>query len=173
MEQMTQSFLDFARPPKLTRQTVEIDQVAEQCVELVRRRCEMLGIRLSCRADTIQVMGDPQQLRQVILNVLLNAIDAQPNGGKIDVAITEDDASGVCRIEIADQGSGISREHGERIFEPFVSTKETGMGLGLAISRRIMRSHGGDISMKCVADQGAIFCIQLPLSEINAGVARV
>jgi signal transduction histidine kinase len=173
MEQMTQSFLDFARPPKLTRQAVEIDQVAEQCVELVRRRCEMLGIKLSCHADAIQVMGDPQQLRQVILNVLLNAIDAQPNGGKIDVTMAEEPATGMCRIEIADQGTGISGDYGERIFDPFVSTKETGMGLGLAISRRIMRSHGGDITVKNGADQGADFCIQLPLSEINAGVASV
>jgi signal transduction histidine kinase len=173
MEQMTQSFLDFARPPKITRQAVEIDQVAEQCLELVRRRCEMLGIKLSCQADIIQVMGDPQQLRQVILNVLLNAIDAQPDGGRIDVTITENTAKNLCQIRIADQGHGISDEHGERIFDPFVSTKETGMGLGLAISRRIMRSHGGDITMKNGTDQGAIFLIQLPSSEINAGVASV
>jgi signal transduction histidine kinase len=170
MEQMTQSFLDFARPPKLTRQAIDIDQVAEQCLELVRRRCEMLGIRLFCQADSIQVMGDPQQLRQVILNVLLNAIDAQPDGGDIGVTIAEDKTTGMCRIEIADQGPGISGEHGERIFDPFVSTKETGMGLGLAISRRIVRSHGGDIVTRNHTDRGAVFCIQLPLSEITAGV---
>lgn len=173
MEQMTQSFLDFARPPKLTRQPLQIDQVVEQCVELVRRRCEMLGIRLSCQANAIHVMGDPQQLRQVILNVLLNAIDAQPNGGRIDVTIHEDAASSMCQIQIIDQGPGISGDHGERIFDPFVSTKETGMGLGLAISRRIMRSHGGDISTKKGPDQGAQFSIQLPLSEIKTEVASV
>lgn len=173
MEQMTQSFLDFARPPKLTRQSVEIDQVADHCVELVRRRCEMLGIKLACTADAIQVMGDPQQLRQVLLNVLLNAIDAQPNGGEIDVRITEDAVAGMCRIEIADGGAGISAEQNERIFEPFVSTKETGMGLGLAISRRIVRSHGGEITTRQNPGKGAVFTIQVPLSEITAGVARV
>ena len=173
MEQMTQSFLDFARPPKLTRQTVEIDQLAEQCVELVRRRCETLGIKLTCQADSMPAMGDPQQLRQVILNVLLNAIDAQPDGGAIDVCIREDSESGVCRIEIADAGPGVSGEHRERIFEPFVSTKETGMGLGLAISRRIVRSHGGEITTCNRAGRGAVFSIQLPLSEISAGVMSV
>jgi signal transduction histidine kinase len=173
MEQMTQSFLDFARPPKLTRQTVEIDQIAEQCVELVRRRCEMLGIKLSCAAEPIQVMGDPQQLRQVLLNVLLNAIDAQPNGGKINVVITDDPTAGQCHIEIADAGPGIAAEQRDRVFDPFVSTKETGMGLGLAISRRIVRSHGGEISSSNGSSTGAVFSIDLPLSEVTAGVARV
>jgi two-component system, NtrC family, sensor histidine kinase HydH len=172
MEQMTQSFLDFARPPRLVRQAVQLNQVAEQCVELVRRRCEMLLIRLSLKAEAIQVMGDPQQLRQVILNVLLNAIDAQPNGGKIDVTITEEVAWGMCRIDIDDAGPGISSDQGDRVFDPFVSTKETGMGLGLAISRRIVRSHGGEISIVNGAGRGAAFSIQLPSSEISAGVTH-
>jgi two-component system, NtrC family, sensor histidine kinase HydH len=173
MEQMTQSFLDFARPPRLTRDTVEIAQVAEQCVELVRRRCEMLGIDLVCRAEPIRVMGDPQQLRQVILNILLNAIDAQPGGGTIEISIAEDAQSSMCRLEIADAGGGIPAEDRERIFDPFVSTKETGMGLGLAISRRIVRSHGGEIKTSNRPGRGAVFQIQLPLSGISAGVSLV
>ena len=170
MEQMTQSFLDFARPPKLVRDMVEIDQVAEQCVELVRRRCETLGIRLFCHAESICVVGDPQQLRQVILNVLLNAIDAQPSGGKIDILISEHSESRSCRIEIADAGQGILAENRDHIFDPFVSTKETGMGLGLAISRRIVRSHGGEITTTNRRGSGAVFQIQLPLSDLSAGV---
>jgi two-component system, NtrC family, sensor histidine kinase HydH len=174
MEQMTQSFLDFARPPKLARQSVELNQVVEQCLDLVRRRCEMLGIEVSLGAEPqVQVMGDAQQLRQVILNLLLNAIDAQPNGGRIAVRIAEDPESHECTIEITDNGSGIPQESHDRIFDPFVSTKETGMGLGLAISRRIVRSHGGEITALNSPDGGAVFRIQLPAVEITQGVVSV
>lgn len=177
MEQMTQSFLDFARPPKLTRQPIELNQIIEQCQELVRRRCGMLGIEMKIDAVPLTVMGDPQQLRQVILNLLLNAIDAQPNGGSIKLAVREDKSSGHCVIEIVDHGSGISDELRQRIFDPFVSSKETGMGLGLAISRRIVRSHGGDITASSRSTggngaSGATFKITLPLSEITAGATR-
>lgn len=178
MEQMTQSFLDFARPPKLTRQPIELNQVLEQCQELVRRRCSMLGIDMTVEAEPLTVMGDPQQLRQVILNLLLNAIDAQPNGGSIRLAVQQDKQSDHCFIEVTDRGGGISDELRERIFEPFVSSKETGMGLGLAISRRIVRSHGGDITAnnRCPGENGACgatFRVTLPLSENFSGVAHV
>jgi two-component system sensor histidine kinase HydH len=177
MEQMTQSFLDFARPPKLTRQPIELNQVIEQCQELVRRRCGMLGIEVTIDAQPLTVMGDPQQLRQVILNLLLNAIDSQPNGGFIKLVVKEDQQSGHCVIEIIDCGSGISDELRVRIFDPFVSSKETGMGLGLAISRRIVRSHGGDITAISPSKgengaSGATFRITLPLSDITAGATH-
>jgi signal transduction histidine kinase len=173
MEQMTQMFLDFARPPKLIRQSFDLKQVVEQCLELVRRRCEMLHIAIDFQAEPISVMGDFQQLRQVVLNLLLNAIDAQPDGGRIEVKLAEDFDAGACHIEIADEGSGISDEYRDRIFDPFVSTKETGMGLGLAISRRIVRSHGGEITTAKQANRGTIFRIDLPLSEVPEGAARV
>ncbi len=173
MEQMTQMFLDFARPPKLIRQSFDLKQVVEQCLELVRRRCEMLHIAIDFQAEPISVRGDFQQLRQVVLNLLLNAIDAQPEGGRIEVKLTEDFDAGACHIEIADEGSGIPDEYLDRIFDPFVSTKETGMGLGLAISRRIVRSHGGEITTAKQASRGTIFRIELPLSEVPEGAARV
>jgi two-component system sensor histidine kinase HydH len=177
MEQMTQSFLDFARPPKLVRQPIELNQIIEQCQELVRRRCNMLGIEMTVDTEPLTVMGDPQQLRQVILNLLLNAIDAQPNGGSIKLAIHEDQQRVQCVIEVIDRGSGISDELRERIFDPFVSSKETGMGLGLAISRRIVRSHGGDIAASSRSSsengaQGATFRITLPLSEVPTGATH-
>jgi two-component system sensor histidine kinase HydH len=177
MEQMTQSFLDFARPPKLVRQPIELNQVIEQCRELVRRRCCMLGIEMTVDAEPLTVMCDPQQLRQVILNLLLNAIDAQPNGGSIKLAVREDQQHGQCVIEVVDRGSGICDELRERIFDPFISSKETGMGLGLAISRRIVRSHGGDIAASSRGSSengapGATFRITLPLSEIPTGATH-
>ncbi len=173
MEQMTQLFLDFARPPKLIRQSLDLKQVVEQCLELVRRQCEMLHIAIEFQAKPITIRGDSQQLRQVILNLLLNAIDAQPEGGKIHLKLVEDIEAGSCWIEVGDEGSGIPQEYQDRIFDPFVSTKETGMGLGLAISRRIVRSHGGEIATFPRAERGTIFRIELPVSELSEGVARV
>ena len=104
MERMTQTFLDFARPPKLIRQPVELIQVVDQCRELVRRRCETLGIQMTVHAEPITVMGDPQQLRQVILNLLLNAIDAQPDGGSIRLSIGETTATACASLRLPMRG---------------------------------------------------------------------
>jgi signal transduction histidine kinase len=107
----------------------------------------------------------------VLLNLLLNALDALPSGGSIHLKWNSDDravAMGETNwilIQVCDTGSGIPPDLGDQIFEPFVSSKDTGTGLGLTISRRIVEAHGGRIDAASRPEGGAIFTIRLPCGE--------
>jgi signal transduction histidine kinase len=115
-------------------------------------------------------MGDPSEIRQVLLNLMINAMQAMPEGGTLSVTACPDLLDGdvpVVRIEIGDTGSGIDPAHLEKIWEPFYTTKERGSGLGLAIVRRIVESHGGGVAVRSDAREGTRFSIDLP--RIAAG----
>ncbi len=114
-------------------------------------------------ADNFYVHGD--KVSQVLLNIILNAIDAVSGEGKIHVEIKKSDSG--LQVSISDNGPGISIADRERIFEPFVSNKEDGTGLGLSISRKIIASYGGDITVSESKDGGACFTISLPDSDAD------
>lgn len=163
MHQMLQTFLDFARPPKLAVQETSLSELCQQAVEVARPRARRLGIVIVVKAlPAVSVLVDPRQLRQVLLNLIINAIDAQPTGGRIDLSSSLLADSDQVVIEVADAGPGIDDEVADRIFEPFVSTKDTGIGLGLAVSRRIIQSHDGELGAENLAGGGAKFRIVLP-----------
>ncbi len=105
------------------------------------------------------IEADHEQLRQVFLNLVLNSLDALPHGGAIQVTAAGGDG---VTITVADDGPGISAEPADQIFEPYVSTKETGLGLGLAICRRIVDAHGGRITAANGPAGGAVFTVRLP-----------
>ena len=168
MEQMLQTFLDFARPARLIRDRVDAVAEAQQAIDIVRPRAERVGVTIKHRiGSAVELLADRQQLRQVLLNLLINAIDAQPSGGEIVVRIGPA-AGGEASIEVADRGAGIVPEIQQRLFEPFVSSKETGIGLGLAVSQRIVSSHGGRITAANRLDGGATFSVRLPLYNPSA-----
>ncbi|MBX3427828.1 MAG: hypothetical protein KF688_19265 [Pirellulales bacterium] len=161
MQQMLQTFLDFARPPRLVRRSVDLSDVARQTIELAKSRADRLGVMLVLDAtDVVELEADPQQLRQVLVNLIFNAIEAQPGGGRIDVAVRTAGERAI--VEVADRGPGISPQIVARLFEPFVSTKETGVGLGLAVSQRIIASHGGRVEGFNPPSGGALFRVELP-----------
>jgi len=111
------------------------------------------------------VNGDPEQLHQIFVNLLLNGIEAMPQGGSLIVGIDADnDVRRVCRITVSDSGDGIPQAILERIFEPFATSKEHGTGLGLAISHRIAKEHGGVLLAANRTEGGAVFTLELPLS---------
>ena len=148
MNRMFASFLDFARPPTLRRERVDLSDLVGKVIDLVRPRARVQDVLIEFRPQgPMPVYADPQQIRQVLLNVLLNALDAQPGGGGISIAVGPDDQtqSPAWVVNVADKGPGIPPQVAETLFEPFVGTKETGVGLGLAICKRIIQSHGGTI----------------------------
>ena len=121
----------------------------------------------------VMVDGDPEQLHQIFVNLLLNGIEAMPQGGSLTVAICPGDARGVCRVSVSDSGCGIPQPVLDRIFEPFVTSKEHGTGLGLAVSHRIAAEHGGTLLASNRTERGAVFVLDLPLStEAAGGTAR-
>jgi signal transduction histidine kinase len=177
MERTLQAFLDFARPPSPDRRTFDLREAVAQTLTLLAARAELKGVALRSRAPSGRTLveADPGQIRQVLLNLVMNALDASPEGGTVEVAVEADargpepDASpGWLVVRVTDEGAGLPRDLGERIFEPFVSTRETGLGLGLPISRRIVAEHGGTISAADRPVGGAEFTVHLMVS----GAAR-
>jgi len=164
LDSTLQSFLDYARPPKLQRRAIDLRDVVDRTALLVKPRAEQQSVRLHVAepATPVRVNADPEQLRQVVLNLLLNALDALGSGGQIEVAAEEHTAQKKVTLTIADNGPGITASIRDKLFEPFVSSKASGTGLGLTICRRIVENHGGTITVENRPTGGAIFTIQLP-----------
>jgi signal transduction histidine kinase len=112
--------------------------------------------------DVPWVMADPEQLQQVFLNLLLNAVQAMPEAGVVTITATGHPESRQVQITVADTGSGIPQEHLSRIFDPFFTTKEGGTGLGLSVSARLVRAQGGHISVTSREGKGSVFTVFLP-----------
>jgi two-component system sensor histidine kinase HydH len=111
------------------------------------------------RAILIEVDGE--QIRQVLVNLCLNALDVMPSGGRLEVLVKT--SARFAELSVLDTGPGIAPELMPRLFEPFVSTKETGVGLGLVISRRIVEEHRGQLTVANRHEGGACFTVQLPI----------
>ena len=109
-------------------------------------------------------MGDPAEIRQILWNLMINAMQSMPEGGTLSVTACPDRiaAASTVRIEIGDTGCGIDTADLEKIWEPFYTTKERGSGLGLAIVRRIVENHGGEVAVRSDAQSGTHFSIRLP-----------
>ena len=178
-----QTFLDYARPPKLEKQRCSALEIVQQTVALLSHRAVTSGVRFQVEAPDgpVEVDGDPAQLKQLFLNLLINAVDASPSGGTVMLTIKHgttdeihqrtgrsDREDGQCVIEVADTGEGLPADQADRIFEPFVSTKEAGTGLGLSICRRIVEEHGGSINAANRLEGGAVFIVALPSRYITA-----
>jgi signal transduction histidine kinase len=167
LERSVQTILDFARPPRLEKSRFHLAGVIEQTAELISVRAMQQGVQIELEADAgTAIEADAVQLRQVLLNVLLNALDATPGGGfiRLHSSMLENGPAGrkLVKICISDTGCGLPFELGDRVFEPFVSTKDTGVGLGLSISKRIIELHGGTITAQNGAAGGALITIFLP-----------
>jgi signal transduction histidine kinase len=131
------------------------------CLEAQERR-----IRLEQVTDEElpPVLGDETQISQVLVNIVVNAFHAMPNGGLCQISAVQREAEGKCRVEITvrDSGVGISKQQLSRLFEPFYTTKPSGTGLGLAIAYRIMQDHGGTIQVSSVPGSGTTVVMQFP-----------
>jgi signal transduction histidine kinase len=120
-----------------------------------------LTVRINLQDNLPTIEGDPIHIKQAILKILLNAIESSPSGGSITLATETKDSN--VSIKIEDQGEGIQPAHRDRIFDPFFSTKEGGIGLGLALASEIIRMHHGQISFTSEVGKGSSFIISLPL----------
>jgi two-component system, NtrC family, sensor histidine kinase PilS len=168
-------FLDYARPRSDQRERLALDAVVNETIELFKNsRMFQAGISIRCEvAPNMAVTGDPQRLRQVFWNLLINAAQATSDGGSIVISAAPgtDDRSDEVIICISDTGTGIANEHLENIFDPFFTTKTDGTGLGLAIVYRIIEDLGGSIDVKSEPGKGTIFTIRLPFEEIREPAA--
>ncbi|HOC16784.1 MAG TPA: ATP-binding protein [Vicinamibacterales bacterium] len=162
LEGLVQEFLDYARPRPPRRRPGELPQVLRRVAGLLGPEAERAGVVLEIEADAAPSGPpvDPEQIQQVVVNVVLNAIQASPRGGQVRVRSRSEARRTI--VEVTDQGPGMAPEARARAFEPFYTTKERGSGLGLAISQRIVVAHGGTIRFEEATGGGTRVEIELP-----------
>ena len=158
-------FSDFAKMPPPEFAQVSVNEIVEQSASLFRAQLTSPGhppvtLTLDLDPSLGAIRGDGEQLRRVVQNLLLNAIDAMPQGGTLRIVTRRRD--GVVRIDVADTGQGLSEEERRRLFTPYYTTKQHGTGLGLAIVQSVVADHAGKIWVDSDPGRGATFHIELP-----------
>ena len=157
-----EDFLRFARPTPVEHGRFLLGKVVGDVEDLTRRQATRNHVEVKVAlADDIEIPGQGEQIKQVLLNLVLNALQAMPDGGILE--ITSENLQHEVHIKVTDNGPGIAPENRERIFNPFVTTRDSGTGLGLAITQRIVHGHDGHIVLDSTPGQGATFTVCLPL----------
>jgi len=178
IELLMKNLLNYARPVAAQPEIVNVNKILEKTAYFIEKHPSFVSgdprkqIIKELDDHLPEIIGDPQQLQQVFLNLLLNAADAIPEGGKITIRTCHDQKSDCIGIEIHDTGKGVPGELRERIFQPFYTTKGKGKGtgLGLAVSKRIVEEHGGSIDVANNAAGGAVFKIVIPVKAAEREV---
>jgi nitrogen fixation/metabolism regulation signal transduction histidine kinase len=163
-------FSDFSKMPAPQLQAVDLDDLVRSVVQLFQGQLTRGANKIEPVLDLgkpPQISGDPVLLRRVIENLVLNAIDAMPQGGKLTFRTAADGK--FASFELSDSGKGLTQEECERLFTPYYTTKQHGTGLGLAIVQSVVSDHQGRISVSSKKDQGTTFHVELPLWESSSG----
>jgi len=143
---------------------VDLNEVVEQVLVLARKTCQNQAVEVTWEAgdDLRPVPLVPEQIHQVLLNLVLNAVDAMPSGGRLNLSTTWSEEPAGARLVVTDNGVGMPSHITARVFEPFYTTKAEGLGLGLYVTRTIVEQHGGQISVESVPGKGTAFEVWLP-----------
>jgi len=173
IDSIVSNFLQFSRPQKLQREKISPSAVVDQALKLLHNRLQLYGVtvKLDRQAPLPEIMADPEQLREVLVNLVVNACEAMVGGGELTIREEEgevEDLGRVAVLKVSDTGPGIPEAIQEQVFQPFFSTKEEGTGLGLSIANRIVKDHGGRLTLHSREGRGATFTIFLPFPEEQA-----
>jgi signal transduction histidine kinase len=162
LNRLVTDVLNFGRPANLNAKPVDIRDTVDQVLNLVRAQAENQGVAIetSLPDEPATVVADVEKIKSCFSNLIINAIHAMPGGGRLDVVV-EPSGDGY-RLTFKDTGLGIPAEALDRVFEPYYSTKDTGTGLGLAVTKKIVDEHGGRIRVDSVVGQGTTFEVDLP-----------
>ncbi|HYA86419.1 MAG TPA: ATP-binding protein [Nitrospirota bacterium] len=164
------NMLFFARPNKPALKAIRIDTVIEESVRLLQPMMDSRNVRLRTSIAACELSGDAELLKQVFMNIMINAVQAMPDGGAIDVSMETGKDAVV--VSVNDTGCGIPRQDLERIFDPFFSTKDSGTGLGLVIASNIMQSIGGYINVTSEPGRGSTFRLCFPVMQEGTNQER-
>jgi two-component system NtrC family sensor kinase len=173
---LVKNLLTFSRTAPMNPEPSDLNQVVDRLVRLVQPKLDMTGIQLQLELDDKLplVTCDPAQIEQVLLALVMNAVDAMPRGGNLWLRTRWDSGSGQLEIRVRDDGAGIAPEILAHLFEPFFTTKESGhgVGLGLAISHGIIERHNGRIEVQSELGKGTTFTITLPVEGGEADLTE-
>jgi signal transduction histidine kinase len=163
MEETLQEFLTFSRPlSPLSQEKVDLPRLCQSVVSLHEGMAYARNVTLSVNTPyPVFASCDPRKVKQILINLVQNALEATPPDSKVEIDLHKDD-DGAARVEIRDRGPGLSEEIRARLFQPGATTKERGTGLGLALARGLARQHGGELSLDSRADGGCVATLRLP-----------
>lgn len=160
-------FLTYSRPITLVRDEVAPADLAKAAADMVRAEAEESGVEIAVAAapDLPDIRVDRDRVEQSLLNIVLNAVHACPEGGRVDMSVTSSENGEGVEFIVEDSGPGIAEEVKEKLFEPFFTTRDSGTGLGLSNAEKIVESHGGSIQAENRPTRGARFIVRLPMGE--------
>jgi two-component system NtrC family sensor kinase len=166
---IVRSLLDFARARPIELKDVDAVAALEEAVSLTQHKLQLqqVVVRQQLEGGAI-VRGDFGQLRQVFVNLILNACDAMPDGGTLSVSSKRVDEGRAVEIALVDTGTGIAPEHLSKIFDPFFTTKQMGTGLGLSVVYGVVEKHGGSMKAQSRVGEGTTMTVRLPLAGETA-----
>ena len=159
--------LDLAKPSQVSSQLGQIGEVIDKACDLVKTRCEKLRILLHKRWSRRLplIYFDGERMEKAFLNIILNALDAMPRGGRLSLTTYYDSLNGEVITSFSDTGDGIAQKHLDNIFTPFFTTKKEGTGLGLCLTQQVINYHKGSISLRSEIGQGTEVIVRLPISR--------
>ena len=162
LTEVTEQYLRMARPPRPSLESTDVTEVLASVLDFSREELERAHVEVvrELAEDPPQALADEGQLRQVFLNLLRNAREAMPDGGRLTIATRVHERE--VEVRIQDTGRGMTEAVRSRIFEPFFTTKEDGTGLGLAVCQQILKAHGGSLGCQSESGQGTTFSVRLP-----------
>ncbi|MBI5022437.1 MAG: cache domain-containing protein [Ignavibacteriales bacterium] len=168
--EIVKRLLDFARQTKPQKQIVNINEIIENIILLVRNQTSFRNIQMqrNLHENLPEIMADRDQIQQVFINIIINASEAMSKGGLLSISTAISPVKDSLIITFKDNGPGIPENIREKIFDPFFTTKEQGTGLGLSISYGIIEQHGGEINVESSSGQGTTFIIQLPINSTES-----
>jgi signal transduction histidine kinase len=167
LNRLVGDFLSFGKPMRLDPRPCAVEEVLREVASLVEHKAKDQGIALAFQAEEglPRIVADPELLKTCFLNLLINAVDAMPGGGLLSLSVrtAQGESGNLLEVSVADTGYGMSAEDIRTAFEPYFSTKDTGLGLGLSLTRKIVGDHGGTIALESAVGRGTTARIQLPL----------
>lgn len=167
LNQMVEQFLRYGRPVRLEKRSVDGVELVHDVLDLARPQLNEQNIRVceDLPGDSPTLSADRELLKTCLMNVVMNAIQAMPDGGTLSVSLRADPVSQTVRMTVDDTGPGVPEEHLAKIFVPYFTTKKIGIGLGLALTRRIIEEHGGRIDVSNRPEGGSRFVLALPIGS--------
>ena len=163
LDRIVEEFLQLTRPVEMNWRMVDLNAFMVDVLRSFASALEAADVKLTCHysKDPLHIRIDRDKLRQAISNIIINSIQAMPDGGELHITTAWDASQKATVIEIGDTGVGISQENIDRLFEPYFTTKPDGTGLGLAITYRIIEAHGGELRVESEEGQGTAFAVVL------------
>lgn len=167
LKHLVNDLLNYGRPAHPVDESVEVGALVEETISLIRPQADEQGVAVELEREegSAMVVGDSERLKSCFSNIAINALQAMPSGGSLHARVRRVDDN--VEVSMADTGVGISQESINKIFEPYFSTKKTGFGLGLAVTKKIVEEHRGSIAVSSGQDQGSTFVVRLPIAPIE------